>query len=116
MSGFRIYIRVGCQFCEQAVQWFQARQNIPTEYIVAGNDPIINAGIKAKGDNEVPLVVSFTTQKIIKGFRPEEYQKHVDAFLASNSPESFTVVESESVNPEPPAPVDGPENPSPRVQ
>ena len=92
---FRIYVKEGCPHCHAAMQWFKEHPNVPSDFVAAGNDPVLNAGLKAWGD-EVPLVVCFATNKIIKGFRPEEFQRHVDIFLERNSPSSFTVVDSES--------------------
>jgi hypothetical protein len=102
------------------VNWFRAKQISAVEFVALGNDPVLNDGVAVwlakQPDSTLPVVVSFVTNKVIVGFKPEEFQKHVDVLLERNSPSSFTVAESESVNPEPAPAVASEEAPPQRVQ
>ena len=100
MQPFRLYVKQGCPFCEKALEWFR-NTNITTSIVEIGNDPILNAGVNTFGGN-VPLVVSFVTNEVIKGFKAEEYERLVQVFLERNNPSSFAVVDTAVVHSEPP--------------
>lgn len=114
MLSFRLYSKNGCPYCESAVNWFK-EHNVFSEVVNIGNDPILNAGVKANGDS-LPMLVCFESMKIVKGFQPDEYQRQLAILIERNNPQSFTVVEPESVNPGEAAKVDGAETPPPRLQ
>ena len=100
MHPFRIYIKQGCSFCEQAVEWLK-RTNIAISIVEIGNDPVLNAGVNSFGSG-VPILVSFVTNEVIKGFKVEEYERLVNVFLERNNPSSFAVVDTAVVHSEQP--------------
>ena len=100
---FRLYVKAGCSNCDAAMQWFKERFNYPNppiEFWAIGNDPVLNDGcsvwLAKKPDSTLPVLVSFLTNEVIVGLKPEEYQKHVDIFLKRSSPSSFTLAGPES--------------------
>ena len=119
MNAFRIYVREGCNLCEATIKWFESMQ-VGAEIVALNNDPVLNDGVAVwlakKPDSTLPVVVSFVTNKVIIGFRPEEFQKHVDILRERSSPSSFTVVEPESSNTGEAKKVDGAETSPARVQ
>lgn len=83
MPALRLYGLQGCPHCEQALQFLTARK-LPFDVVVANGDPVISEGIKALLSqkaghpillDEYPLLVSQTTNEVIVGWKPEEYER-----------------------------------------
>lgn len=99
MHPFRLYTKSGCPFCEKALEWFR-QTNIAISIVDIGNDPVLNAGVNSFGAS-VPLLVSFVSNEVIKGFKAEEYERVVKVFFERNNPSSFAVVDTAGGNPQP---------------
>jgi glutaredoxin len=85
---------IGCKYCAEAEK-FLRDNNMPAELLIAGTDPIMNAGIKAiTGGGQFPVLVVNITKPmdIIVGFRQEEYERLRDAFVAESGASPYRVV------------------------
>lgn len=121
MIPFRLYMRGNCVHCKNAMQWFQ-EQGIPLQMIDVNADPILQAGIrywpqfvfakeedraKVPGDT-VPLLLYFSAEnggQFVVGFNLVEYARLAEHYRKSIGAGAFSVAGTESVNPEPTAPV-----------
>ena len=76
MYILRMYVLDGCPSCQKAANFVQSKQ-VPCEFILANNDPIITAGKKSlnNGEDKYPVFVCNMTKDIIVGFKEEDYDR-----------------------------------------
>lgn len=105
---FVLYGLVGCPHCVEAEKFLRSR-GLPTQLIVANEDPVADAGAKANnrqhpGTAEYPILVSKLTKEIKVGYVLEDYERIANAFftIVSSSAPSLFGGEQQSV---PQAPV-----------
>lgn len=78
--AFRLYATSGCPHCAAAEDYFVSR-NMPIQIVVI--DPLIAKGIPMalnQREIETPIVMSFLTQEIIQGYRPNDYDRIIQNY------------------------------------
>lgn len=106
LPPFTLYGLLGCSHCEQAEQFLRAR-NIPASLVIGNNDPIVAAGIKeVTGTDEYPVLVSRISSEVIKGFKPDQYERVAKIYFDSIRPSAPNIFGSGQ---QPGAEVAGPE-------
>ena len=81
---FTLYGLVGCPHCGQAEQYLRVR-GIPVNLVVANEDPVADAGIKAVLQDEnaqYPVLVNRISRGIVKGFDEGKYRELSELFFA----------------------------------
>ena len=97
----RLYVNPGCPFCAQAEHFLRTEQ-IPGDMVAVGRDPILEAGIikhTPDGRVSVPILVSYVTNQIIVGWRPDQYVEIADAVHKLRREQALTSVIATSNHP-----------------
>ena len=93
-GAVRLYVNPGCPFCAQAEKFLRTEQ-IPGDMILVGSDPIIAEGIKKFTDGEkvsTPVLVSYLTNEVVVGWRPEKYVEIADRVASERRRQSLAPV------------------------
>ena len=82
---FRLYSLFGCPHCEEALKFLIDKCVINGQFgfqsLAVNQDPIAMAGVRAvTGKEEFPVLMSFITNEVIKGFNKEEYERLARVF------------------------------------
>lgn len=83
LPPFTLYGLLGCPHCAQAEQYLRVR-GIPVNLVVANDDPIADAGIKAVLKEELaqyPVLVNRITKSLQTGFDEGKYRELTDAYF-----------------------------------
>jgi len=89
LAPFRLYGLSGCGHCQQA-EAFMRKNQLPCELIVANNDPVVAAGVKAiTSSDNYPVLISRPTSEVIIGFKPEDYERILKVFTDLASAGTF---------------------------
>lgn len=84
MGPFTLYGLQGCPHCAQAETFLRAR-SIPTILVLANDDPVAIAGVKAltpEPGDKFPVLVSRITKEVKVGFVEEEYERLARTYFA----------------------------------
>lgn len=104
LPPFRLYGLIGCPHCISAEEFLRGRQ-CPVITIVANDDPIALAGVKALTNEPNYPVLCYTPEKeIIKGFNEGEYERLVKDYRAKLSAGTFDLPLGEQ-QPQPQGPI-----------
>ena len=81
---FTLYGLLGCPHCAQAEQYLRVR-GIPVNLVVANEDPIADAGVKAilnESQAQYPVLVNRISKSIQKGFDEGKFRELTDSYFA----------------------------------
>lgn len=84
MGPFTLYGLQGCPHCAQAETFLRAR-SIPTILVLANEDPVAIAGVKAltpEPGDKFPVLVSRITREVKVGFVEAEYERLAQTYFA----------------------------------
>ena len=93
-GAVRLYVNPGCPWCAQAEKFLRTEQ-IPGDMVLVGNDPILVEGIKKFTDGEkvsTPVLVSYLTNEVVVGWRPEKYVEIADHIASERRRQSLAPV------------------------
>lgn len=81
----RLYSLFGCPHCEEALKFLLEKCTINGQFgfqsLAVNQDPLALAGVRAvTGKEEFPVLVSFITNEVIRGFNREEYERIAQVF------------------------------------
>jgi glutaredoxin len=80
LPPFRLYGLVGCPHCVEAESYLHEK-GLPAILVVANDDPIAQAGVKAlTGEDAYPILCCTIDKTIVKGFKRDEFDRLAELY------------------------------------